>query len=107
MAQREFYITARRLRANGACEVEVERFVRTFAEHKKVGLTDKNFEKAVEARLPIWWLAMVYLGNEVFNTLDGDDNPYGPYYEMQARRYWKHIKAKLAKDKKKRPPEWY
>ena len=105
MAQREFYITARRLRANGACEAEVELFVRTFAEHKKVALSDKNFEKAVKARLQIWWLAFVYLGYAAAVSLDGDD--FGDDYEKNARRYWKHIKAKLAKDKTERPPEWY
>jgi hypothetical protein len=106
MFQREFYITAKQLRANGACPEQVKLFVRTFTEHKKVALTDENFERAVKAQLHIWWLAYRYLSWGAFCRVEAfDASP--EMYEKNARRYWKAIKAKLAKDKAERPPEWY
>lgn len=104
MPRYKFYITAKRLRANGACEEEVAKFERVFSPHGKVAMTDANFERAVEAKLQIWWLAFAYLGSAAW-TLDGDD--FGPDYEPNARRYWAAIKAKMAKDRKTRPPEWF
>lgn len=105
MAQRKFYISAKRLRANDACPDQVELFERTFAKHKKVALTDENFEKAIKAELQIWWLADRYLGSAAYSAIEGYD--FGEDYEPSARRYWRHIKAKLRKDTTVRPPEWY
>ena len=105
MAQREFYITAKRLRANSACEEQVKLFERTFAKHMKVALTDENFEKAIKAKLQIWWLANLYLGPAAYSAIEGYD--FGEDYEPSARRYWRHIKAQLKTDTTERPAEWY
>jgi hypothetical protein len=100
---RKFYINAKRLRANGACESEVELFVDEFGTGK-VLVNDENFERAVKAGLQIWWLAYQYIGTLAYEKLDGND--FGEDYEPQARRYWKAIKAKMAKDKAERPESW-
>jgi hypothetical protein len=103
MARHKFYISADRLHANGACKPQIELFERTFGENTKVAMTDKNFERAIKARLQIWWLAFMYLDDAW--QYDGDD--FGDDYEPQARRYWKAIKAQMKSDNRKRPPEWY
>lgn len=105
----KFYLTGDRLRANGACEVEVQRFERVFGIKKQVAVNTRNFNKAVEARLPIWWLACLYLPWDEFRVLDAgdDDAPTSPKFELAARRYWVAIKAKMASDNDARPEGWY
>lgn len=106
---RDLYLTADRLRANGACEEEVARFERTFGPKAKVAVCDINFRAAVAARLPIWWLAFKYLSWPTFLRLDACwmDSPSDPRYERNAGVYWKAIKAKMKRDNAPRPAEWY
>ena len=54
------------------------------------------------------WYALVadrYLGSAAYSAIEGFD--FGEDYEPSARRYWRHIKAKLRKDTTVRPAEWY
>ena len=103
MAQRKFYISAKRLVANDACEHQVERFIKTFGEGK-VLLTDANFEKAVAAGLSIWWFALMYLPRDKYREVTrvglGSSK-----WEPQA--FWELIKAHMKADKAERPAEWY
>lgn len=106
----KLYLTADRLRANGACEEEVARFERTFGPKAQVLVNDENFEKALAACLPIWWVAMRYLSWHQFARVDacwGDSPLNSSGYERYARRYWKAIKAKMERDNAPRPEAWY
>ena len=105
----KFYLTADRLRANDACEPEVQHFERVFGLDAKVEVNDENFERALAARLPIWWLAYRYLSWSAFLRIDACwmDAPSGAAYERNARRYWKAIKAKMERDNAPRPETWY
>ena len=103
----KFYLPAARLRANRACEEEVARFERTFGPKAQVLINDENFEKALAARLPIWWLALQYLGKPAFYNIEGDDVEYSTLYEAHNRHYWKAIKAEMERDNAPRPEAWY
>lgn len=103
MPRREFYISAKRLRANDACPDQVGRFIETFGE-SKVLLTDANFEKAVAAGLSIWWFALMYLPRDKYHevTSVGLGN-----FKRESQAFWELIKAHMKADKAERPAEWY
>ena len=105
----KFYLTADRLRANDACEPDVLRFEQVFGSKTRVGVNDENFERAIAARLPIWWLAYKYLSSDEYMRLDAaaEDAPSHPDYERNARRYWAAIRRKMERDNVPRPEAWY
>ena len=100
----KFYLNVAGLRRHDACETGIDKFVHVFGTGK-VMLTDKNYKRAVEARLPIWWFAIKYLPFDVFMEADKDFFQFS--YETQAQRYWDAIKAHMATDDTPRPDEWY
>lgn len=102
MPRYNFYITAKRLRANGACEPHVQRFVEVFGEGR-VFFTERNLTRAIASELPLAWLAFTYLSLEEY--FEATDSKLGRV--SQAERYFEAVKAKMAKDRKKRPPEWF
>lgn len=106
---RDLYLTADRLRANNACEDEVARFEHTFGAKTQVHVNDFNFERALAARLPIWWLAFMYLPLGEYIRLESTvgDAPSHPDYERNARRYWAAIRVKMKHDNAPRPEAWY
>lgn len=103
MAQRKFYISAKRLRANDACPDQVGRFIKVFGE-RKVPLTDANFEKARAASLSIWWFALKYLPRHKYDEVT--ERRLGTF-DRESRAFWELIKAQLKTDTTERPADWY
>lgn len=104
MAQRKFYISAARLRANNACESQIERFNKVF-DGGKILLNDHNFKIAVEEGFSIWWLAIKYLPRRVYDSVR-EATRYSSY-ESESKAFWRAIKAQMKADKAERPAEWY